>query len=33
VRRFEHGGRESSQLDSGFGMTIDMNETRAADNP
>lgn len=32
-RRFEHGGREAAQLCSGFGMTVDVNETRAADNP
>ncbi len=33
ARRFEHGGREAAQLDSEFGMTIDINETKAADNP
>ncbi len=33
TRRFEHGGREAVQLDSGFGMTIDINKTRASDNP
>jgi catechol 2,3-dioxygenase-like lactoylglutathione lyase family enzyme len=33
VRRFEHGGREAAQLRSEFGMTVDINETRAADNP
>jgi catechol 2,3-dioxygenase-like lactoylglutathione lyase family enzyme len=33
VQRFEHGGREAAQLRSEFGMTVDINETRAADNP
>ncbi len=33
IRRFEHGGRKAAQLASGFGMTIDINETRATDNP
>lgn len=33
VRRFEHGGREAVQLRTQFGMTIDINKTRPADNP
>jgi len=33
VQRFKHGGREAAQLRSKFGMTVDINETRAADNP
>lgn len=33
VQRFEHGGREAVQLRTQFGMTIDINKTRAADNP
>lgn len=33
VRRFEHGGREAVQLKTSFGMTIDINKTRSADNP
>ena len=33
IRRFEHGGREAVQLKTGFGMTIDINKTRPADNP
>jgi catechol 2,3-dioxygenase-like lactoylglutathione lyase family enzyme len=33
ARRFEHGGREAAQLSSEFDMTIDINKTRAADNP
>lgn len=33
VRRFVHGGREAVQLRTQFGMTIDINKTRAADNP
>ena len=33
VRRFEHGGREAVQLKTQFGMTIDINKTRPADNP
>ena len=33
VQRFEHGGREAAQLRSEFGMTVDINKTRAADNP
>ena len=33
VRRFEHGNREAVQLKTQFGMTIDINKTRAADNP
>lgn len=33
VKRFEHGGREAVQLRTQFGMTIDINKTRAADNP
>ena len=33
VQRFEHGGREAVQLRTQFGTTIDINKTRAADNP
>lgn len=33
VQRFEHSGREAVQLRTQFGMTIDINKTRAADNP
>lgn len=33
VRRMEHGGRKAAQLKTGTGFTIDLNETRAADNP
>ena len=33
VQRFEHGGREAVQLKTQFGTTIDINKTRAADNP
>jgi catechol 2,3-dioxygenase-like lactoylglutathione lyase family enzyme len=33
TRRFEHGGREAAHLASEFGMTIDINKTRASDNP
>ena len=33
VQRFEHGGREAVQLRTQFGMTIDINKTRASDNP
>ena len=33
VQRFEHGGREAVQLRTQFGMTIDINKTRAPDNP
>lgn len=33
VRRFDHGGRESVQLLTQFGMTIDINKTKPADNP
>jgi catechol 2,3-dioxygenase-like lactoylglutathione lyase family enzyme len=33
VKRFEHGGRRAVQLRTHFGMTLDINETRAADNP
>ena len=33
VQWFEHGGREAVQLRTQFGMTIDINKTRAADNP
>ncbi|MBN2335427.1 VOC family protein [Candidatus Bathyarchaeota archaeon] len=32
-RRFEHGGREAVQMVSGFGLTVDINKTRASDNP
>lgn len=33
VHKIEHGGREAVQLKTQFGMTIDINKTRAADNP
>ena len=33
IQRFEHGGREAVQLRTQFGMTIDINKTKASDNP
>jgi catechol 2,3-dioxygenase-like lactoylglutathione lyase family enzyme len=33
VQKFEHGGREAVQLKTQFGLTIDINKTRASDNP
>ncbi len=33
VHKLEHGGREAAQLRTDFGLTIDINQTRAADNP
>jgi catechol 2,3-dioxygenase-like lactoylglutathione lyase family enzyme len=33
VQRFEHSGREAVQLQTHFGMIIDINKTRASDNP
>ena len=33
IERFEHSGREAVQLKTHFGMIIDINKTRAADNP
>ena len=32
VHRLRHGGREAAQLEGG-GLIVDLNETRAADNP
>jgi len=32
THRLQHGGREAAQLVAG-GVTVDLNETRAADNP
>jgi len=32
IRRHKHGGREAAQLTAG-GLTVDLNQTRAADNP
>lgn len=33
IHRFEHSGREAVQFKTNFGMIIDVNKTRAADNP
>ncbi len=33
IHKLEHGGREAAQLRSGSGLVIDLNKTRAADNP
>jgi catechol 2,3-dioxygenase-like lactoylglutathione lyase family enzyme len=33
IERFEHSGREAVQFKTHFGMIIDINKTRAADNP
>lgn len=33
TRRFQHGGRKAAQLKAPFGLTIDLNEARASDNP
>jgi catechol 2,3-dioxygenase-like lactoylglutathione lyase family enzyme len=33
VKRHEHGGRRAAQMKTQFGLIIDINETRAADNP
>ncbi|MCW4051467.1 MAG: VOC family protein [Candidatus Bathyarchaeota archaeon] len=33
VHKLEHGGREAAQLKTDFGFTIDLNKTKAADNP
>ena len=32
IHRLSHGGREAAQLNAG-GVTVDLNETKAADNP
>ena len=33
IHKLEHGGREAAQLRSGSGLVIDLNKTRASDNP
>jgi catechol 2,3-dioxygenase-like lactoylglutathione lyase family enzyme len=33
IHKLEHGGREAAQLRSECGLVIDINLTRAADNP
>ena len=33
IHKLEHGGREAAQLRSESGLVIDLNMTRAADNP
>ncbi len=33
IKRHEHGGRRAAQMKTQFGLIIDINETRAADNP
>jgi catechol 2,3-dioxygenase-like lactoylglutathione lyase family enzyme len=33
VRRMEHGGRKAAQLKTDSGFTVDLNETKASDNP
>jgi len=33
IHKLEHGGREAAQLRSESGLIIDLNKTRAADNP
>ena len=33
IHKLEHGGREAAQLRSESGLMIDLNKTRASDNP
>lgn len=33
VQRMEHGGRKAAQLKTDSGFIVDLNETKAADNP
>lgn len=33
IHKLEHGGREAAQLRSESGLVIDLNKTRASDNP
>ncbi len=33
IHKLEHGGREAAQLRSVSGLVIDLNKTRASDNP
>ena len=33
IHKLEHGGREAAQLRSASGLIIDLNKTRASDNP
>ena len=33
IHKLEHGGREAAQLRSTSGLMIDLNKTRASDNP
>ena len=33
IHKLEHGGREAAQLRSESGLIIDLNKTRASDNP